>query len=71
MAPASQSKAVPAQPSAEPNPYDVKLDDETGQPSAKPAARGLLDMIQESEQKAAEQKPPEAAPASSSSSPGF
>jgi hypothetical protein len=71
MAPASQPKAAPTQPSAEPNPYDVKLDDETGQPSAKPAARGLLDMIQESEQKAAEVKPPEASATSSSSSPGF
>jgi hypothetical protein len=69
--PASQPKAVPAQPSSEPNPYEVKLDDETGQPPAKPAARGLLDMIQESEQKAAEVKPPEASATSSSSSPGF
>jgi hypothetical protein len=71
IAPASPPKAVPTQPSAEPNPYDVKLDDGTGSPADKPAARGLLDMIQESEQKAAEVQQPEAPPPSSSSSPGF
>jgi hypothetical protein len=58
----------------EPNPNEVKLDDEAAQaaqPSGKPVSRGLLDMMQESEQKAAEPKEPEASATSGSSSPGF
>jgi hypothetical protein len=76
-APATPRASGPArtaqrEPKGDGNPYDVKLDDESGaQPAGKPPARGLLEMMQESERPAPQPAQPEASAATGTNSPGF